>query len=63
MPEWGVLVLFVGIGVGVRILREVEGQHFANDTVSLLQVEEKEEKNEYFKWLYNRKLAVNGFNS
>lgn len=31
-----VLILLVWIRVGIRILREVKGQHFANDTVSLL---------------------------
>lgn len=30
------LALLVGIGVGVRILRQVKGQHFADDAVSLL---------------------------
>lgn len=36
-----VLVLFIWIGVGVRILGEVKSEHFANDTISLLQMEEK----------------------
>lgn len=31
-----VLILLVWIRVGIRILREVKGQHFANDAVSLL---------------------------
>lgn len=36
-----VLTLLVWIRVGIRILREVEGQHFADDAVSLLWTEEK----------------------
>lgn len=31
-----VLILLVWIRVGIRILREVKGQHFANNAVSLL---------------------------
>ena len=36
---WKRLVLFVGIRVGVRILREVKGEDFADDAISLLWVE------------------------
>lgn len=36
-----VLTLLIWIRVGIRILREVEGQHLANDAVSLLWTEEK----------------------
>lgn len=36
MPVLGVLVLFVWIRVGIRILREIKGEHFADDTISLL---------------------------
>lgn len=43
-----VLTLLVWIRVGIRILREVKGQHFANDTVSLLWTEEK--ANSAFSW-------------
>lgn len=39
-----VLVLFIWIGVGVRILGEVKGEHFANDTISLLQIERKKNR-------------------
>lgn len=36
----GRFVLFVGIRVGIGILREVKGQHFADDTIPLLLVGE-----------------------
>lgn len=42
MPVLGVLVLFIWIWVGIRILREVKRKHFADDTISLLREEEKE---------------------
>lgn len=35
------LALLVGIRVGVRILGEVKGEHFADHTVALLWVEKK----------------------
>lgn len=38
-----VLILLIWIRVGIRILREVKGQHFANDAISLLWTEEKAE--------------------
>lgn len=38
-----VLILLIWIRVGIRILREVKGQHFANDAISLLWMEEKAE--------------------
>lgn len=41
MPVLEVLVLLVWIWVGVGILGEVEGQHFADDTISLLQTKRK----------------------
>lgn len=39
-----VLVLLVWIGVGVRVLGEVKGEHFADDTITLLQEEEGRKK-------------------
>lgn len=45
-----VLVLFVRIGVGVRVLGEVKGQDFADDTISLLQ-EEKTDGSKF--WTLN----------
>lgn len=44
MPLLGVLVLFIRIWVGIRILGEVEGKHFTDDTISLLWMEEKEKQ-------------------
>lgn len=41
MPVLQVL-LFIRIWIGIGILREVKGEHFANDTISLLWVEEKD---------------------
>lgn len=38
-----VLILLIWIWIGIGILREVESEHFANDAVSLLWVEEKED--------------------
>lgn len=42
MPVLGVLVLFIGIWVGIRILREVKSKHFADDTISLLWINANE---------------------
>lgn len=42
MPVLEVLVLLVWIWVGVGILGEVEGQHFADDTISLLWINSNE---------------------
>lgn len=39
-----VLILLIWIWIGIGILREVESEHFANDAVSLLWVEEKEDQ-------------------
>lgn len=38
MPVLGVLVLFVRIRVGIRILRQIKGEHFADDAISLLWI-------------------------
>lgn len=41
MSMLGVLILFIGVWVGIRILWEVKGEHFADDTISLLWMEER----------------------
>lgn len=38
------LLLLVGVGVGIWVLGEVEGQDFADHTVPLLKEERKTEK-------------------
>uniref|UniRef100_A0A0E9WKZ7 Uncharacterized protein n=1 Tax=Anguilla anguilla TaxID=7936 RepID=A0A0E9WKZ7_ANGAN len=47
-------LLFIGVRVGVRILREVKGQHFADDAVSLLRVHANERVSLGVKLLFER---------
>lgn len=42
--EGKLLLLFIGVGIGIRVLGEVEGQDFADHTVPLLKEEGEKEK-------------------